>query len=191
MLQLSDPNFMPLFLAGDKEAFKLIFDTYYVRLIGYASKSFCLKDESLHEEFVLHAFESLYKTRQKYESENHIRRSLYIMTKNKGISHFRTMKKKHQIISQIDVNYIDLPEDAPTMINEIKEEMLRKALASLPKWRYIIIKALFFDNLPSAEVAQKYNLSKQTVRNTKAQAIAYLKNYFSANSHLYATTKPF
>lgn len=184
MLQLSDSTFMSLFRAGDKEAFKLIFDSHYKVIVLWALNKYNRSiDAETIESSVLDIFLKVYLNRERYNDVSHIRRSLFIMTKNKmidtwdmktralkrgGVFSFDPMLEEGYIENAVD--YISYEGEKETIINSIGE-----AINKLPNKQREIIKRLFYCYQSSEEIACQMNIKPQTVRNVKIKALGNLK----------------
>lgn len=165
---------MKAFREGDKDAFREIYDrtvrplTFFVENIVYSSIE--------AEDIVASAFHKLYNARTGMRSFEHVKRWLYVTVRNQSIDYLRVRARKRE--SHGELAYLDVASEEQMETERVKAELLRNILAEidkLPRQRKAILRAYFFEQKTTAEIAGQLGLNPQTVLNHKAKALDALR----------------
>jgi RNA polymerase sigma factor (sigma-70 family) len=162
------------FREGDKDSFRWVYDkmvrplTYFVENIIYSSCD--------AEDIVANAFSKLYNARAGMQSFEHIKRWLYVIVRNEAIDYLRSKRRLRE--SHSEVAYLESTSEDQLETERVKAEVFRNVLAEierLPRQRKAILRAYFFEQKSTAEIAEQMGLNSQTVLNHKAKALESLR----------------
>ncbi len=149
---------------GDIHTFEIIFKSHYVKLTLYANKF--LNDINVSEEIVSEALAFLWEKRDSIVFSVSVTAYLYKMVQNKCMNYI-----KHQKIENEYVNYMirnkllgELPDHDSNPYDE-KElaAQIRMAIDNLPEKCKVVFEMSRFQYLKNKEIAQKLNISQNTV----------------------------
>lgn len=157
---------------GDKEAFKVIFDTYYKSICLFIQKY--IFDEAQSEDIAQEVFIKVWEKKIVFENSLVFRAYLYQSAKNRALNviEHETVKKRYQkkiILEQSSENFF-----VQNFIEQETSRLMLKAIDELPpKARQILhLKLAGYKN---KEIADQLKISINTVKNHKAFAYKYLK----------------
>lgn len=165
---------MLAFREGDTDAFREIYSrmvrplTYYVENIIFSQID--------AEDIVANAFHKLYSGRTTMRSFEHIKRWLYVIARNESIDHLRLRTRQRE--SHNEVAYLGAISEDQLETERVKAEVLQNILdeiEKLPRQRKAILRAYYFDQKTTAEIADELGLNSQTVLNHKAKALETLR----------------
>lgn len=148
----------------DAREFEVLFKSHYVKLTLYANKF--LNDINVSEEIVSEALTFLWEKRNAITFSTSVTAYLYKMVQNKCLNYI-----KHQRIENEYVNYMirnklldEIPEHDTNPYNE-KElaEQIRSAIDTLPEKCKLVFEMSRFEYLKNKEIAQRLNISQNTV----------------------------
>ena len=162
------------FREGDQDAFRWVYDklvrplTYFVENIIFSTTD--------AEDIVANAFSKLYNARSGMRSFEHIKRWLYVIVRNESIDYLRSKRRLRE--SHTEVAYLESAAEGQLETERVKTEVFQKILAeieTLPRQRKAILRAYFFEQKSTAEIAENMGLNSQTVLNHKAKALDSLR----------------
>jgi RNA polymerase sigma factor (sigma-70 family) len=148
---------------------KMAYKKYYKSCCRYAADM--IRDEQAAEDIVADAFLRLL---QKADSVNSagMESELYAIVDRKCNDHVNKRKLLAAGVSAFDVITPSGEDEIEAELNVLIHDELRK----LPPQRKLIMLQLYMEGLSSQEVAQRMQLSRQTVINQKGKAIKALRN---------------
>lgn len=162
------------FNKGNERSFSSIFNTYYSSLCFFAEKMILDKQEA--EDIVEESFVKLWRLHANFETMQNVKAFLYITTRNACINYIKQAERTSK--NQSELLYV-LPQKEDHVLAQItKAEVLREvhaAIESLPPQCRKIVRMSFVEGLKNQEIADKLNLSVNTVKNQKMRAISLLK----------------
>jgi len=177
---------LELFRLGDPTAFKTVYNSLSQPLLYFAQN--LINDWTVSEDIVANAFSKLHKRKEKMQSLDHIRRSLFICVKNECIDEFRNRKRylkfkegNEYLDDEVETKNLAELEMIKTMILD----KLNNALVSLPNRRRTIINMYFFQSKSTGEIAHELHLDTQTVLNHKTRALDALRKHFPNKNYTY------
>jgi RNA polymerase sigma-70 factor (ECF subfamily) len=153
---------------GNKTALKQLHDLYFNQMCLYAYKS--TRDSRVTEELVSDCFIKLWEKRRKIEIKTSVRHYLFLMLRNGIIDYYR---KKSFLTESIE----EIPEPADEDVFDEQKQyaVLYTALEELPDQRRKILELAVFDSLSYNEIAEKLEISRNTVKTQIARAYRFLK----------------
>jgi len=158
--------------SGDKKAFKEVFDKYFNALCAFSYKY--IVDRSETEDIIQDVFISFWEHNKDFDHINSIKAFLYTSARNKCLNHLKhkAVKQKHEqaLIYELEseqffTNHVIEEEAFNQLYTEIKD---------LPDSAQNIM-LLALKGLKNREIAEKLNISENTVKTHKKIAYAKLK----------------
>lgn len=165
-------------VSGDVDALRVLHDRYYCQMLLWACKH--VKDESLAEELVSDCFIRLWERRELIFIEKSLKAYLFLMLRNIIVSEFR--KSKHLQVQGYDV-LPEFPDDAEMQQNEFYAQ-LYNVIQKLPEQRRRILEFAVYDSLTYKEIAEKLQISVNTVKTQMGRAYQFLKEELDPKSFL-------
>lgn len=156
--------------AGDKKAFKIVFDSYYNALCAFTYKY--IPDQSEIEDIVQDVFISFWEHKKDFNHANAIKAFLFTSTRNNclNILKHKLVKQKHESALIYEL------ESEQFFTNHVIEEeafnLLYREINSLPPSAQKIM-LLALKGMKNKEIAEKLNISENTVKTQKK--ISYVK----------------
>ena len=156
----------------DMTAFTLIYDNYKRMIYYFSSKT---RDEDTTQELTLFLLELLYEidtSRFSADLSQSLNKYISVSLKNKYISISKEISKKVKEINQIYEKDISLAADFENNIficEALNQLTLKQRLIIIYKYIYC-----FTDN----EIAQKLNITRQSVNRLKNRALLILKSFY-------------
>lgn len=172
---------------GDVDALRVLHEKYYNRMWLWAGKY--TRDEALAEELVSDCFIKLWDGRRKIIIEKSLKSYLFLMLRNQIVSHAR--KSKHELVADSE-NLPDLPDETEIRNQEFYAE-LYKAILKIPEQRRKILELAAFESLSYREIADRLNISVNTVKTQMGRAYQFLKEELDPKNfqlfHVFMKTK--
>ena len=162
------------FNKGNQRSFSSIFNTYYASLCFFAERMILDKQEA--EDIVEETFVKLWRLHANFETMQNIKAFLYITTKNACLNYIKQSDRTNK--QQSDLQYMLAQQEDHVLNSLTKAEVLREvhaAIESLPPQCRKIVRLSFLEGLKNQEIADRLNLSINTVKNQKMRAISLLK----------------
>ncbi|MFG6685767.1 RNA polymerase sigma factor [Mariniflexile sp. HNIBRBA6329] len=156
------------------DAFKELFDLYYIPLSTYALKycdSFSLAEDIVQELFIKIWDEKLY-----LNFEETIGPYLFKSVKNNTLQASKRKAKYQFIEIEKQVNKLISEEDLDIKHIEEEKKKLYIEIEALPKKCKEVFKAIVLDNLKYKEVASQLGISVNTVKTHHSRALKHLRN---------------
>lgn len=169
------------FNKGNQKSFSSIFNTYYPSLCFFAERMIVDKQEA--EDIVEESFVKLWRLHANFETMRNIKAFLYITTKNACLNFIKQTERTNK--QQSELLYMLAQKEDHVLSTITKAEVMREvhaAIESLPPQCRKIVRLSFLEGLKNQEIAERLNLSINTVKNQKMRAISLLKiKLLSAN----------
>lgn len=164
------------FREGDKSAFEAIFREFYPLVLNFANS--LVNDRQVAEEICLDTFLKLHKLRGNFnkDSKSSIKAFLMITTRNACFDWLSLQKRRSQETSAY-IQYSASGEEV-NIIEEMEAELVSHILLkveALPPQRKIIFIMRGIKGLKHQEIADKLNISVNTVKNQYVQAVKDLR----------------
>lgn len=156
--------------AGDKGAFKIIFEAYYKRLCAFALNY--VDSSYVAEDLVTQVLLKLWQKRQKLDKIKNLKSYLYTMVKNAAID----FNKKEKKVVRLDVEKHDIiPLKSQFIIEEETHAILFQALERLPEKCRKVFEMSCIDGVKYKDIAEELQISINTVKSQRARAVDLLK----------------
>lgn len=165
--------------AGDAEAFKHLFDTYFDRLYRYAYRYLQSAEES--QDLVHDVFLQIWRQRRRIGLEQDLRAYLYVTARNQALNRLKHRKVEHRFLERRAAAIAAEEAAGPTPNPEKEmEEMeraaaLQRAIDTLPRRQREVLQLRWHNQLSYAEVAALLHISPKTVAVHLARAFEHLR----------------
>jgi len=173
MKKLSEKE-MLVFQQGDRNAFALVFEAYFTPLVNFAKNLTGSQDEA--EDIVTEGFVVLLQRVQLYRTEEGIKAFLYVTVRNRCLNYLKAKKTENDRRQQF-ASYIrhDMLLKYEYDTKNALVEALQQAIGELPGECRKIFQLLYYERLKPAEVAERLQLSVNTVYVQKSRAMQALR----------------
>ena len=153
---------------GDKQALNKLHKKYFHQMCLYAHKS--TNHSGIVEELVSDCFIKLWENRKKINIKISVKNYIFLILRNSIIDFFR----KKQIHTETLENVPEIADES--YFDEQKHyALLYQALEKLPEQRRKILELAVFESLSYKQIAEKLNISRNTVKTQIARAYRFLK----------------
>ncbi len=171
---LTDDELVALLKQGDERAFAEIYKRYAEKLAGFAgSKLYSLDDarDILHDIFV-----KLWEGRKQLHITSNLQSYLFAVIRHRIIDKIRKNITREEYASAVQSMAITYDTDAEKQV-ELKElkQTIRNSLDQLSPRIKEIYKLSREEGLSNREIAEKLDLSEQTVKNQLSAALKHLR----------------
>lgn len=181
-LKNQDNNLIPNIIQGDEKSFRLLFDMYYQKLFHLAI--YYLSSKESAEEVVSDVFYTIWNRKETLHEIENIESYLYISVKNQSLHYIR--RSNIPDCTTLDLYQIELIADdnnpESTLLDQEQQELLQKAIDSLPEKCREVFRLFLSDRLKQKEIAALLDISQKTVEAHIATAYkkihAYLKKRY-------------
>ncbi|MCQ4873602.1 RNA polymerase sigma factor [Butyricimonas paravirosa] len=158
--------------SGDLNAFKELFEDYYVMLCVFAARY--LKDDEQCKDVAQEALSGYWERREDFNDIYKVKGYLYTVTRNRCLNILRHVKVSQGYLKEYEE---ELESECTFEDHVIEQEtylIVRKAVDSLPpQMRTIIRYAL--DGLKNPQIAKEMGIGEGTVRSLKQTAYRKLR----------------
>lgn len=177
-----DKYILELFQTAPKEAFRLLFDAYHMKLCIYVvqlTDSFEMA-EDIVQDFFIYLWEKKF-----YLKINHnLRYYLYFSVRNAAINALQ----KHNRLSMEELSGLDIhiPEESVDEEEQgERNKLLLENLNQLPPQELQVVKAVIMENKRYKEAADELHISVNTLKTHLARALKQLRKKYNVNSQFY------
>lgn len=177
-------------ISGNKEVFEKVFNTYYQKLVYYA-KEF-VYDEEAARELVQDTFVKLWEIHEEIKPDSNLGALLYTIIRNKCLNYLKqlSIRRKYEenqkkLHDDIMFNYTVLNNKVfdTVVVNEL-QEIIDKALRTLSPRSREVFELSRKHGLKYREIAEKLNISINTVENHMVDVLKNLRKYLRVHYNL-------
>jgi RNA polymerase sigma-70 factor (family 1) len=164
---------------GDVLAFTSIFNHY--NQVIYPVILRIIKSEEAAEEIVQDVFLKLWQNRTTFsEIENH-NAFLFRMASNKTLDVLKKLSREKGMLMRFQQKENQQKQDNTSQLLDFKESerLVNRAIDQLPSQRQIIYKLSRNTGLSHKEIAERLNISHNTVRNQLIEALKFIRSFLT------------
>ena len=178
-------DWFPLFQAGDRNAFRQVFDRYY-RPISYFARKI-LRDDAYAEDIVSETFRKAWDNRERFATSRHLENFLYLVTRNGCISHLRSgradLSTAHEWVrmsedNESEMSAIDLERAQTRIIEAIFEKLQEMPGGDVLRLSYI-------EGKSTKEIATRLNISENNVYIIKCRSLKVLRTLLTKHEWMF------
>jgi len=174
----TDGHLIELWRSGNEKAYRVLFDRYFYKLYSYTLKQ--IPDKRVSEEIVMDVMLSVWQKRDQLNSSLSLSAYLYKSVRNRLIDHLR----KQQVATvSLELTAVEPPSTFITdgrILHKELESLYRHSLNRLPPQKKRIFTMSREEGSSYKEIADRLQLSKNTVENHMVAALRLLKDHMLA-----------
>lgn len=184
MCTVVDAAVLIRFREGNEEAFKCVYDHYYRKVYQYAYSY--LKNKEQSEEIVQETFLKIWLNRKTLNELLPIAPYLFTICHRLVLDAFRKAATVNILKANLQrtATETDNHTEEVIMLADLKR-FSDEAIAELPKQQQMVFKLSRSEDLTYEEIAERLNISKNTVRNHLVVALKSLRSQFESQGVLY------
>ena len=161
-------------IAGDFKAFRMIYDKYHAKLYDFAM--WLSKDRYETEELVQMTFVAVWENRQAIDPKQPFGNYLFSILRNRFYDMLRKKNTEKYYIDYVLQNETEEYDDIQLQI-EVAElhQIIEKIMRKIPERRRLIFRLSRDENLTYKQIAEKLNISENTVDSQIRNVLNYLR----------------
>lgn len=159
---------------GDKRAYQILFDKYYVRLVSYINTY--TKNQDSSKDIVQESFIKLWNNRATIEADASVVSFLHKIAYNIFVDKYRKEKRNQSLLDTLSYEAINESIESEEEVAKTKKiEMVKRSIDELPPRCQEIFKMSKYEGLKYVEIAEALNLSIKTVEAQMGKAFSYIR----------------
>lgn len=169
---------------GDEIAFRQLFHLYHQQLGAYIHR--VTESSELAEEIVQDVFLKIWMSREALQGVKSFKAYLFVISKNHALNVLRKTIKERHLHAHWNQDIINA---IPVADNDFYDEyygLLDKAIDCLPPQQQKVYLLSRHEHLKYVEIAQRLEISRETVKKYLQIAVSSITTYIQANSDLMA-----
>lgn len=182
-LNSGDRELIKRLSTGEEQAFRLVFERYRSKLYYFVQH--IVEDESAAEELVQDVFLRIWSSRLHLASVTNLDSYLFTTARNRCLDHVRTRSSENAMKAEWSrrLELSITPTEEEYDFTESKN-LIEKAVNMLPAQQALVFRLSKEQGLKRREIAQKLNLSENTVRNHLLEAIKSIRKYLGQHGDM-------
>lgn len=181
---LSHSQHIFLLRSGNEVAFESIYKEFSAQVYRLAFRF--LKDKSQSEEVVQETFIKLWLNREKLDKDGNLWLYLYVITKRLSLNALRKIGQSEALFAQLLVNIKEAHNHTEEDIFAADlEKFTETILNSLPNQQRIIFRLSRVQGLTHAQIAEKLQISPNTVKNHMVAALKTIESRLKHTDLIY------
>lgn len=175
---LSEKEILLALKAGEESAFRMVFDQNFKKLYAFSFR--LLKNKEQAEEVVNDALLSVWINRNKLNEDLAIAPYLYTITRRLTLNVLRHIATSQKMIDQLwrDIQKVSNSTEETILLSDL-QRFTDSSLNILPQQQQIVFKMSRYEGLNYDEIAEKLNISRNTVKNHLVAALKTLRMHFN------------
>lgn len=168
---------------GDQLAFAQVYNLYRHKMYTYAC-NLC-KSTEIAEEIVQEVFIRIWQKKEQINTELNFAAYVKKITLNHVLNHLKKAARDRVLQEEI-FNYIDTIRNT-TEDNLLEKELLKtydEAIELLPPQKKLIYQLSRNEEMTHEQIAEKLNISKNTVKNHMVEASKFVRSYVSKHGSI-------
>ncbi len=163
-------------MAGDESAFAFVYNLYAQKVYRLAFKF--LKNQAHSEEIVQETFIKLWLTKGQLDPSGNIWLYLFVIAKRLSINSLREKNQSINIFQKLVEQTSEIQNfTEENILAHDLEDFAERVLKKLPKQQHQVFILSRKDGLTHKEIAEKLQISPNTVKNHMVAALKFLKTY--------------
>ncbi|MGJ1534264.1 RNA polymerase sigma factor [Sphingobacterium multivorum] len=185
IIEYSDKELAVLLSQDNQGAFRYIFEKWHKKLYHFCIRY--LNNPEQSEETVHDTLIKLWTTRHHLDPNQSLEGLLYTICKRLCLNRLREATRVSAAAEELWVNYMDQNNSTEEFINLVElQEFTDQAVLKLTKQQQLVFTMSRYEGLSQQEIAERLNISKETVKKHSAEALKALRLEFNNYFHLLA-----
>ena len=174
----NDKEVIQALKAGEDAAFRIVFDTNFRRLFAFSYRM--LKSKEQAEEVVHDALLNVWVNRSRLNEDLPITPYLYTITRRLTLNALRQVATSQRMIDQLwrDMETVSNSTEEAILLTDL-QKFTDTALDILPRQQQLVFKMSRYEGMNYDEIAEKLNISRNTVKNHLIAALKTLRFHFN------------
>jgi len=170
--------------AGNESAFREIFDQNFRKLYAFSFR--LLKNKEQAEEVVNDTLMNVWTNRERLNPDFPIAPYLYTISRRLALNALRQIATSQKAIDQLWVSMENASNDTEesVLLSDL-QRFTESALVTLPPQQQMVFRLSRFEGLNYDEIADRLNISRNTVKNHLVAALKTLKTHFNQSDVTY------
>jgi len=163
---------------GDENAFRLVFEQYKAPFYTAAYKM--VRSAELAEDIVQEVFITFWNKRELVAQADNPEAYLFKMLHNAIYTQFRKLVQERQLKQALTDEDMESGEDSveALLLEKENRNLFETLIGQLPAQQQMVYRLAKQEGLSREEIAEKLQISPNTVRNHLASAVEFIRNYF-------------
>lgn len=165
--------------AGDRSAFRILFNAYYSRVYRFAER--ILKDSLYADEVAQAVFVGLWRKREMLDPDRNFENYLYVLSRH-AVTDFMRLNRRARLAEGLEaVTDTGLSGDSTDAVAEyhLVQSQIDKIVEGMPEQRRKVYCMSRNDGLSNDEIAERLQISKRTVERHLNLALNTLRKEMS------------
>lgn len=166
--------------AGDRSAFRILFNAYYSRVYRFAER--ILKDSLYADEVAQAVFVGLWRKREMLDPDRNFENYLYVLSRH-AVTDFMRLNRRARLVEGLEaVTDTGLSGDSTDAVAEyhLIQSQIDKIVEGMPEQRRKVYCMSRNDGLSNDEIAERLQISKRTVERHLNLALNTLRKEMSS-----------
>ncbi|HMH22716.1 MAG TPA: RNA polymerase sigma-70 factor [Puia sp.] len=166
---------------GDTQALQVIHELYYSSLCHFAEG--LLGEEPASQDIVTEIFVTLWRKQNDFGTLQNIKAFLFISTRNACINYLKKQQRDNEMRTALG-KYLSGDYEEFALNEMVRSEIMQQiydAIEALPTQCKQVFKSCYVEGMKNAEIAEKFHISINTVKNHKVKALSLLRFKFAHN----------
>jgi RNA polymerase sigma-70 factor (family 1) len=166
---------------GDEQAYKELFHHHWNNI--YSVALVLTKSVELAEDMVQDIFLKIWQKREQFTAIERFEDYLFIMARNHIYTELKKKSRDENFRQQVQTYFESSVSNADiTLLTKETQEQIRKAIQQLTPQQQLVYKMSREEGLTHEEIAEKLNISRNTVRNHIVQSLKQIREYLQDNT---------
>ena len=166
-----------------EKAFRELISLYKERLYWHVRKIVISHDDT--DDVLQNTFIKIYKNIGKFKQESKLFSWMYRIATNEAITFINKRNKERKIdISEVQEQIVSTLESDIYFSGEEIQEILQKAIASLPQKQQLVFNMKYFDNIKYTQISEILGTSVGALKASYFHAVKKIENYIKKQNKL-------
>jgi len=171
---IDDLELFHQFALGREDAFRSIFETYFPLLVSYVFR--ITHTQHTAEEITQEAFLRFWQKRSTFSDTSELKAWLYKVAANLAFDHLKREAYHNRLVGHYSRQSLATDDTEQWLNLRESKTAVEAAVSALPDQQKLIYRLSREEGLSHQEIAERLNLSPNTVKNHMVKALQTLRN---------------